>query len=246
MAVLGFLWMALLILELVYGLNPVMTGVFNVIWGIFILDFLVELFLAKDKLAYLKANLLVAVSLAIPAIRILRIFPALRLLRMAPVVRGIRMARLLTSFSRSMRALSATIRRRGFAYVAMITVIAAFLGAAGMYAFETGEGVRDGFTSYWDALWWTAMLLTTIGSQYWPVTPEGRILALILSIYGVSVLGYIAAVLASYFIGQDAEKSVQPEDIRRIEERIGTLREDILQMQVPREEKKMPGHTDEG
>jgi voltage-gated potassium channel len=53
------------------------------------------------------------------------------------------------------------------------------------------------------------MILTTLGSDYWPRTPEGRLLTLLLSVYAVSVFGYIAATLASYFVERDAEQTRQ-------------------------------------
>ncbi len=241
MAMLGFVWTALLIVELAYGLSPALGTVFNLIWALFIVDFLVRFYLAPDKLAYLKANWLVGISLAIPAIRVLRIFHVVRLLRMAPVARGVLFVRLVASFRRSMRALGHVMRRRGFAYVVLITLIVTFSGAAGMYAFETNiPGQQDGFTSYWDALWWTAMLLTTIGSQYWPVTAEGRILSLVLSIYAVSVLGYIAAVLASFFIGRDVSQAARPKDIQRLEAVIGELKDEIRRGSGPSDDRGAP------
>ncbi|MGB3856939.1 MAG: hypothetical protein WBI12_11260 [Methanosarcina flavescens] len=50
------------------------------------------------------------------------------------------------------------------------------------------------------------MIMTTIGSAYWPVTPEGRILAFSLSVYAFSIFGYITAALASVLIGKDKEE----------------------------------------
>jgi len=114
--------------------------------------------------------------------------------------------RLLTSFNRSARALGATMRRRGFGYIIALTVIVVLSGAAGMYAFERNTPGQEGFDTYGDALWWTAMIITTLGSQYWPVSTEGRILCLILSLYAFTVFGYITAVLASHFIGRDAPR----------------------------------------
>lgn len=84
----------------------------------------------------------------------------------------------------------------------MLTVLITFIGAAGMYDFE-----RPGLNSYWDALWWTSMIMTTIGSDYWPKTAEGRVLALMLSIYAFSIFGYITAAFASLLVGKDKESS---------------------------------------
>jgi voltage-gated potassium channel len=97
-------------------------------------------------------------------------------------------------------------RRRGLGYVLALTGLVAFGGAAGMYAFEHDEGQRAGFDTFTSALWWTSMLLTSMGSEYWPKTASGRALCLLLSVYGFAVFGYITAALASYFVGRDAEK----------------------------------------
>ena len=119
MIALGFVWVGLLIVDLAYGLSPLLVDAFHVVWAIFILDFAVRLVLAKDRLRYLKSNWITAISLMIPAFRILRV---VRVLRLAPVVRGIRLVRLLTSFNRSMRALGRTMGQRGFGYVVVLTL----------------------------------------------------------------------------------------------------------------------------
>jgi voltage-gated potassium channel Kch len=56
-----------------------------------------------------------------------------------------------------------------------------------------------------NALWFTAMMMTTIGSDYWPQTPEGRILAVMLGVYAFTVFGYVTAGLASLFVGRDID-----------------------------------------
>ena len=49
------------------------------------------------------------------------------------------------------------------------------------------------------------MIMTTLGSEYWPQTPEGRVLCIILSLFAFAVFGYITAAIATFFVGQDAE-----------------------------------------
>ena len=49
------------------------------------------------------------------------------------------------------------------------------------------------------------MLLTSIGSDYFPVTAEGRVLCFLLAVYGFAVFGYFTATLATFFIDRDAE-----------------------------------------
>ena len=203
MVILGFVWLALLIVDLIWALSPLLEIIGTAIWIIFILDFGLKFTLAPQKAAYLKSNWLTVISLLLPALRIFRITRVVSLLRAASVARGLRLVRIVTSINRGMKALGASMGRRGFGYVIALTGIVILSGAAGMYTFE--NETRGGLDSYGAALWWTAMLLTSIGSEYWPQTPEGRVLCFILSLYGFAVFGYVTAALAAFFVGRDAE-----------------------------------------
>lgn len=205
MVVLGFVWLLLLVLELTRGLHPVLATLSLLIWAVFIIDFALKFVLAPHKLRYLGRNWLTAIALFVPALRVFRIFRAVRALRAARTVRGIRLVRIVSSVNRGMGALGRTLRRRGFGYAVALTLIVTFAGAAGMYTFEDALPDGRGLQSYGTAVWWTAMLMTTMGSEYWPQTPEGRFLCLLLAIYAFAVFGYVTATLASFFINRDAQ-----------------------------------------
>ncbi len=233
MLILGFVWLILLGIELlwerVWEQNPLLNVISTVIWIIFIINFVVELILAPRKLDYFKRNWLTALSLIVPALRVFRIFRVFRLLRAARAVRGIRLIKVVGSLNRGMRALGASMSRRGFGYVAALTAIITLAGAAGMYAFENEN--PDGLNSYGEALWWTAMIMTTLGSAYWPQSPEGRVLCIILALYAFGVFGYVTATLATYFVGRDAESEeaevAGAKAIAELKTEIAALRADI-------------------
>ncbi len=204
MLLLGFAWLALFIVELVWGLNPLLEAIGTVIWIVFILDFSIQFLLAPRKLFYLKHNWLTAFSLFIPALRIFRIVQVIRPLQSVRAIRGLQLLRVITRINRGMRVLGASIGRRGFGYVVGLTMIVTLIGAAGIYAFE--HELPDGtITNYATALWWTAMIMTTIGSDDFPKTAEGRALCFLLALYAFAVGGYVTATLATFFVGQDAE-----------------------------------------
>ncbi len=229
MLVLGFVWLALLVYELIWNLSPALELAGTIIWIIFIVDFALKFLLAPDKTDYLKASWLIALSLLVPALRVFRIFRVFRILRAARAARGLRLFRVLTSLNRGMKALGASFGRRGFGYVVALTVIVILAGAAGMLAFE--NQVEGGIKTYGDALWWTAMMMTTIGSEYFPQTAEGRILCFILALYAFAVFGYVTATLATFFVGRDAENAdsemVGAADINALRGEIALLREEI-------------------
>jgi voltage-gated potassium channel len=176
-----------------------------IIWAIFLLDFAVKLILAPDKGAYFRHNWLTAVSLVVPALRVFRAYRAFRLLRLARTGRGLRLVRVVSSLNRGMKALGASLSRRGFGYVVALTLLVTIAGAAGMYAFE--HAAVGGPRGYGDALWWTAMIMTTLGPSYWPQTAEGRVLCVFLALYAFGVFGYVTATLATFFVGRDADSS---------------------------------------
>lgn len=202
MAVLGLCWLVLVVLELAGAQHAGLRWAGQAIWALFVADFALKLLLAPRKSAFLRRNLLTLVSLLLPALRAVRVLRAFRLLRAARAARGVRLLRLLTSVNRGMRSFGRTLRRRGFGYVMGLTLLVLFAGAAGMLAFE-GEASGGGLQNYGDALWWTAMLLVTMGSDYWPATGEGRALCLMLATYGFTMFGYITATLGSFFVAAD-------------------------------------------
>jgi voltage-gated potassium channel len=229
MVVLAFVWLALLAAELIWGERRPFALIGTIIWIVFIVDFAVKLVLAPRKVSYLTRNWLPAVSLLIPALRIFRIARVVRLLRLARVGRGVRLVRVVSSLNRGMRALGASLRRRGFGYVVALTALVAVGGAAGMYAFE--RDVPGGLESYGEALWWTTMVMTTLGSQYWPETFEGRVLCVFLALYAIGVFGYLTATLATYFVGRDAESAeaelAGDREVAELRREVMALREDI-------------------
>jgi voltage-gated potassium channel len=234
MLILSFIWLALFVLELTWGLNPLLEGVSITIWLIFIVEFSVQLLLAPRKVAYLKTHWLTAISLVLPAFRTLRIVKFLRVFQTTRAVRGLQLLRVLSRTNQSMRSLSATFTRRGFGYVLLLTAIVVLAGAAGMYAFERETVNGSGLDSYGTALWWTAMLITTLGSDYFPKTPEGRILCFLLALYAFAVFGYITAALATFFIGQDANDNqaevAGEKSINALREEIAALRSEVQRL----------------
>ncbi|MBD2247309.1 potassium channel family protein [Nostoc sp. FACHB-888] len=234
MLVLGFVWLALFIIEIIWGLNSLLEAFSITIWIIFILDFLLKLAIAPHKPDYIKSNWLTAISLVLPALRTFRIIRVVRVLRTARAVRGLQLLRVMTRANRGMRVLGASISRRGFGYVVALTMIVTVVGAAGMYTFENEVPVESGLHSYSTAFWWTAMLMTTMGSDYSPKTPEGRVLCFFLALYAFAVFGYVTATLATFFIGRDADDDeaelAGAKSIQMLHKEIAALRGEIQEL----------------
>ncbi|MEW6421683.1 MAG: ion transporter [Deinococcota bacterium] len=225
MTLLSFVWVALLIVDLTRGLSSGLQLLSNVIWGLFVLDFLLSFTVAPNKAAYLRSNWLTALSLLLPAVRVVRVLRPLRFLR---ATRSLNLVRIVTSLNRGFRAAGRTVRRHGVGYVALLTLLVALAGAAGMQAFEDVPAAREsGLNGYVSWLWWTGMALTTMGSDYFPRTAEGRALAWLLALYGFAVFGYITASVASFFVGRGQVTEEQDEEVTT-----STLRRELAALQA--------------
>ncbi len=200
MLVLGVAWLALLVVQLIYGSSAWSNDLTVAIWAIFVIDFAIRFILAPKKVSFLKHHWLVALSLMLPALSILRLTRVLALLPSWQVL----IFRLLTGLNRTVSVLGTTMRRRGMAYVLLLATVVTFAGAAGIYAVEPHG--QDAIPSYGYALWWTGMIMTTMGSAYYPQTWGGRVLCFLLSVFAFSIFGYITAAIASFFVRQDASE----------------------------------------
>lgn len=232
---LSLVWIGLMIADFIGKLSPALLKLNYVIWAIFAADFAVKLAIAPKKLRFLRTHWITVISLILPAFRLLRVFQALSALR------ALSLARILTSLNTGMGQLSQSMGKKGLGYVTVVTTIVLFAGAAGMYKFEQpSQLVQQGYGSvaasggglhnYEDAVWWTAMLMTTIGSQYWPVTTAGRVLCFLLSMFSLGVFGYITAALASFFVGQQAQEKPDSKNdagVAQLKNEIERLRDQV-------------------
>lgn len=106
MFILALVWLYLFIAELVKGLSQFQETLIYIIWGLFILEFLIKLIVAPRKIQFLKQNWITIIALVIPAFRMLRIFNALRILRTVRVINSTRVIRAITSGKRFFSALN--------------------------------------------------------------------------------------------------------------------------------------------
>jgi voltage-gated potassium channel len=235
MLVLSGVWLALLIVELTWGGSPLVVALGTVIWAVFVLEFLLRLTLAPDKLRFLGRNVLTVVALVVPAFRLLRVVRVLRFAKLARFGRGATLVRVVAGANRSMGALRRSMKRRGLGYVVALTLVICLLGTLGMRAFEADGPRAESFSNFGDALWWTAMILTTMGSEAWPATSEGRLLAFLLSFYAFAVFGYVAAAFASFFVDRDRDAAEAPQ--------LEALRAEIAALTAELRASRFPGRS---
>lgn len=211
MAVLALAWAALVAYELVApaAQRGELRTLGNVLWAIFVLEFLVKLVISGRPLRFLRRRWPSVLFLALPALRTFRVIRALRALRVLPVARVV---------GSSYRAIGTarTLLSGRLAFLAATTAAVIFGGAQLLFLVEAGRRVGGG-QSLGEALWWSANLVISGSYLFEPQTLPGRGVALLLSGYAVVVFASLAAALGAFFIEQRAEQeeAVVNDDIER-------------------------------
>jgi voltage-gated potassium channel len=108
--------------------------------------------------------------------------------------------------------------RRTLRYLAPGVALLLVLSAGAFAAVET-EGVH----SYWDGLWWSLSLVSTVGfAGATPTTAVGKLVSAALMVVGFVLLATTTAAVASLFVREDEV----PEDKRELRFERGVL--DVL------------------
>lgn len=105
MFLLALVWLYLFIKEMVAGLSSFEEDLILVVWGLFILEFVIKIIVAPRKQEFLKDNWITIIALLIPALRVLRLVRALSLLNSVRVVNSTKIIRAVTSGKRFFSAL---------------------------------------------------------------------------------------------------------------------------------------------
>lgn len=203
-----------------FKLSPEMFSLLQtldtIICFIFLGDFFYSLSRAKSKRAFLKWGWVDFIS-SIPMLSMFRWGRIVRIVRIFRVLRGVRSVKYIFGFLFENRA------RGTFGTVLLITVMLVIFASIAILNVETVPEANiktDG-----DALWWAASTVTTAGyGDKYPVTPEGRIIGVILMTAGVGFFGTLTAYIASVFLnpgktGGTSEAELTQE-LRLLRERI--------------------------
>src|SRR3954454_13504600 len=87
----------------------------------------------------------------------------------------------------------------------MLTVLVDLAGTTLIWMLEHGDA-DTGFTTWAGALFWTTTQLTTVSSQLPnPVTPGGKVLDVVLQVWGITVTVTLAASVVTFLLHRHAE-----------------------------------------
>ena len=160
-----------------------------VCWFAFALDLVAGLISADNKKQYLYMHPLEIASVFLPFLR------PLRLLRV---------------ISFGSLAIQKIAIGRQFAITVKVAITAVFVAYISAVQITISERNIDGsnIKSFEDGLWWAVTTVTTVGyGDKFPTTTEGRLLAVLLMLVGISLVGVITASVASWFVKLSQEET---------------------------------------
>jgi voltage-gated potassium channel len=187
LAMLAILYLVLYSYEVLGHLPPALFFDFvvisDVIWAIFIIDFVARFILSPEKIPFLKRNAIELVALILPFFRAFRMF---------------RVIIALGFLSRVGKSLNARIN----IYVGVILPLLIYVCALGVYDAEH-KAPGANITNFGDAIWWAFVTIGTIGyGDYYPVTFEGRAIAVLLMVAGLAFISVITVSVATMFLNR--------------------------------------------
>lgn len=169
---------------------------------VFLGDFLISLVRAENRWRYFVTWGWLDLLSSIPAVDVTRWGRAARILRIFRVLRGLRATHLLAELVLKRRAQNAMLA------VALLALILVTFCSIAVLHFESGPDAN--IKSADDAVWWAFATITTVGyGDRYPITSEGRMVAVLLMVSGVGLFGTFSGFLASWFVdeGDDAAKA---------------------------------------
>ncbi len=217
-ATIATLWIAS-----VRDLDPEIRQVLNyadwAVCALFFIDFLVQLTRAENRPQYLLRWGWLDLLSCIPIVDSLRWTRIARVARILILLRAIRSFRVLWQFLREQRTES-TVLVAAFLAIALVV-----FSAIAILHFE--QDPQSNILSAGDALWWAMTTVTTVGyGDLYPITTEGRAVAVILMTAGVGLFATLSGALAAWFLrpAQSHDSDALHEDIRALREELRATR----------------------
>lgn len=186
-----------------------------VVWLVFALDYAARVYAARDRRSYFTKHLLDLVIVSLP------------------ILRPLRLLRLVVLFRILNRKAAASMRGRVASYVTISAATLVFCaGLAVLDAERHAKGAN--ITSFGNAMWWAVTTVTTVGyGDHYPITVQGRFIAVGLMIGGVALIGVVTASFAAWFIDRVRDTEVEAQaatqhDLEEMTRRIDVLTREIV------------------
>lgn len=178
-----------------------------ILWGLFAADYCIRLYLAPRRLYFITHNLMNLAIVLLPAWRIVSFLAMIHL-----------------TTNRQYKRLS-ELAVKLFGYTAIFIIMFA-LAIYSVESSEPGAMIRDLPTAYW----WTFTTLATVGyGDVYPITGIGRVIAVVVMLYGGGLVAVATGALASWIIEkfggrEEQEYPATKADVDDLRQEISELR----------------------
>ncbi len=132
-------------------------------------------------------------------IDLLAIMPILREFRILRVVIIFRLFKLLR-YTKSINQFMEVLKYKRFELTLLLVLLAFVMTAAGIAIYVFEVHINPNIHSLFDALYWALVTIATVGyGDISPVTPEGRVVSMIIIVIGITMISFATSVIVSAF-----------------------------------------------
>lgn len=187
-----------------------LTALMSVLYVVFVVDFVVRLALSGRPSRWLLRHLL---DLAVVTL---------------PFLQPLRVLRLIVLLGTLQRAFGDAVRGRVAAYTGFSVVLMVYAASLAVLQAERSDPHAN-IVNFGDAVWWSIATITTVGyGDLYPVTGQGRLIAVLLMIGGISLIGVVTGTVSSWIVqrvseGGAADRVATATQIDQLRSEIGQL-----------------------
>ncbi len=155
----------------------------------------------RAYIAYIFTPLAIFDLLSIlPVIYLLFPIPSLRLLKLIRIFRVLKLVR----YSKTMIVIANVVRKVKTQLIAVLILITIYIFVSAMLIFQLEPNL---FESFFDALYWATISITTIGyGDISPVTDIGRFITMISALMGVAVIALPSGMITAAYMNEISKK----------------------------------------
>lgn len=187
--------------------NLLFQWIDNITVSIFIIDYILRYIVADHKLKKSKRSFLLYPITPMAIVDLVSILPSITLLnngfKLLKIVRLLRTIKVLRAFkflrySKSFDIIINVFQKQKRILCTVATMAVAYILISALVIYNAEP---DSFKTYFDAIYWATISLTTVGyGDIYPVTTIGRVITMISSIFGIAIIALPSGVITAGYL----------------------------------------------